>query len=265
MTSPPASPDWSAGRYERTAGQLLPAARVVVERAAIAPGERVVDVGCGTGNGALLAAERGARAIGVDPAARLLDVAREQAAARGLDATFEQGEAASLPVGDGEADVVMSVFGVIFAPDAAAAARELARITAPGGRLALSAWILEGAIRDSVMLAREVLGRALGTPPPAPQFAWHDRAALAGLLEPLGFTDLRLHDERLAFTGPSPEAFTDAELEHHPMNVAMRALVARDEIAALRDRQIEVLAAANEEPDAFRVTSRYVVATGRRG
>src|SRR5436305_15136046 len=117
MSGPPTL-DWSLGRYERTAGQLLPAARLVVERAAPAAGDRVVDVGCGTGNAALLAAERGARVTGVDPATRLLEVARERAAARGLDADFATGDAAHLPVGDGEADVVLSVFGVIFAPDA---------------------------------------------------------------------------------------------------------------------------------------------------
>jgi len=67
MTSSP-SLDWSIGNYEHTADQLMPAARLVVDRAAPAPGERVVDVGCGTGNAALLAAARGARVTGVDPA-----------------------------------------------------------------------------------------------------------------------------------------------------------------------------------------------------
>src|SRR5919199_4523142 len=100
--------DWGLGRYEDTAVRLEPAARVVVERAAPAPGEHVVDVGCGTGNAALLAAERGARVTGVDPAPRLLEVARHEAAARGLDVTFVVGEAAALPLGDGEADVVLS-------------------------------------------------------------------------------------------------------------------------------------------------------------
>src|SRR5919199_6366535 len=100
--------DWGLGRYEDTAARLEPAARAVVERAAPAAGEHVLDVGCGTGNAALLAAARGARVTGVDPAPRLLDVAREEAAARGLDATFTAGEAAALPLGDGEADVVLS-------------------------------------------------------------------------------------------------------------------------------------------------------------
>ena len=68
--------DWGAGRYEETAARLEPAARVIVERAAPAAGEHVVDVGCGTGNAALLAAERGATVTGVDPAPRLLEVAR---------------------------------------------------------------------------------------------------------------------------------------------------------------------------------------------
>ena len=119
--------DWGIGRYEDTARPGRAAARVVVDAVAPAAGEHVADVGTGTGNAALLVAERGARVTGVDPAPRLLEVAREAAAGRGLDATFALGEAASLPLADGDADAVLSVFGVIFAPDAVAAAAELAR------------------------------------------------------------------------------------------------------------------------------------------
>jgi SAM-dependent methyltransferase len=68
--------DWGLGRYEGTAAKLLPAARVAVDRALLRPGERVLDVGCGTGNATLLAAAPGARAVGIDPARRLLEVAR---------------------------------------------------------------------------------------------------------------------------------------------------------------------------------------------
>src|SRR3954452_3668306 len=132
--------DWSAGHYEQIADQVMPAAHAVVDRAVPVPGEHVVDVGCGTGNAALLAAERGARVTGVDPAPRLLEVARARAASRGLEATFALGDAAALPIEDGEADVVLSVFGVIFASDPLAAAAEMARVTAPGGRVVLTAW-----------------------------------------------------------------------------------------------------------------------------
>ena len=163
--------DWSLGRYERTAEQLLPAARLVVERAAPRVGERVVDVGCGSGNAALLAAERGARVTGVDPAARLLDVAREEAAARGLDADFALAEAAALPLADGEADVVLSVFGLIFAPDPQAAAAELDRVTAPSGRIVLSAWIPGGGMSDAIRVSREAVARVLELPPGPQPFA----------------------------------------------------------------------------------------------
>jgi SAM-dependent methyltransferase len=256
--------DWSLGKYEHTAAQLLPAARVVVDGAAPADGERVVDVGCGTGNAALLAAARGASATGVDPAPRLLEVAREQAAVQGLDATFVLGEAAALPLEDGDADVVLSVFGVIFAPDALAAAAEMVRVTAPAGRIVLSAWVPEGAISDAVRIAQEAVRRAVGAPAGPSPFAWHDRDALVGLLAPHGF-EVSVKDERLAFTAKSPRDYLDAESANHPLAVAGRAVLERSgEADALRGRMLSIYEAANEDPDGFRLTSRYVVATARR-
>jgi SAM-dependent methyltransferase len=261
---PPITMDWSLGNYEQIAAQLLPAARVVVDWAAPAEGERVVDAGCGTGNATLLAAARGARAIGVDPAARLLEVARRQAATQGLDATFALGEAAAMPLEDGEADVLLSVFGVIFAPDAAAAAAEMARVTAPAGRMILSAWVPEGAISDGVRVAQEAIRRAVGASAGPPPFAWHDRDALARLLAPYSF-DVAVEEETLAFTAKSPRDYLDAESANHPLAVAGRAVLeSRGEGEALRDRMLAIYEAANEDPDGFRVTSRYVVATARR-
>jgi len=261
----PAALDWNLGRYERVAEQFLPAARVVVEHAAPKPGERVVDVGCGTGNAALLAAAVGARVIGVDPASRLLEVARTDAAARGLDAEFADGNAADLPLEDESADLVISVFGVIFAPDPGAAAAELARVTSSSGRVVLSAWIPEGAISRAARLARETIREALGQPPAPPRFAWHEREALAELFGPHGFAEPALAPERLAFTGPSLEDYFQAELESHPIWVAGRSILERAGLTEeLRERTFEILEAANEDPDGFRVTSPYVVATLRR-
>ena len=265
-TSPaaPHVPDWSIGRYERIAAQLLPAAEVVVESAAPAPGERVVDVGTGTGNAAHLAAARGAVVTGVDPAARLLDVARADAAARGLDVTFAAGEAAALPLPDASADLVLSVVGVIFAPDPAAAAAELARVTSADGRIVLSAWIPGGAVGKVTRIAAEAVRRAFGAPALPPRFTWHDRDALAGMFEPHGFT-VTVDEHRISFAGASPRDYLDAEHANHPLSVAAKgALEARGELEPLRERLLAIFEAANEDPDAFRVTSRYAVATARR-
>jgi SAM-dependent methyltransferase len=260
----PRRPDWSLGHYEQIAEHVLPAARVAVDRAAPAEGEHVVDVGCGTGNASLLAAARGARVTGVDPAERLLEVARKLARERGLDATFVAGEAAALPLGDGEADVVLSVFGVIFASDPAAAAAEMARVAGRAGRIVLTAWIPEGAISELARAARRAVMDALGAPPEPPPFAWHDRAALAGLLGPHGF-EVEIAQERLAFTASSARDYLEVESGEHPLWVAGRAVLEPlGRLDALREQALGILERRNEDPDAFRVTSRYVVATARR-
>lgn len=267
--------DWSLGCYEHTAARLLPAARVVVDLARLAGGERVLDVGCGTGNGSLLAAARGCQVTGVDPARRLLEVARQQAAARGLEVTFVQGDAASLPLPDASADVVLSVFAVIFAPDAAVAAAEMARVCAARGRIVLSAWIPEGPIHDYVRVFQGATGEQGATseagqpgaaqPGGAQPFAWHDRDVLAELLRPHGFA-VDVEERRLAFTDTSARDYAEGESRHHPLAVAGRAALERSgQTQAVFERALEVLEAGNENPDGFRVTSRYVVATARRG
>lgn len=86
---------WELGRYEHIATHLMPAAEVAVNRLDPAPGEFVVDLGCGTGNAALLMADRGADVLGVDPTRRLLDIAEQSAEGRGLPVRFRLGEAAA--------------------------------------------------------------------------------------------------------------------------------------------------------------------------
>src|SRR4051812_6832136 len=106
------------------ARRLEPVAERVVELARLGPGDRVLDVACGTGNAALAAAKRGAHAVGVDFEPALLDIAHERESA----VEWLEGDIAALPVGDGEFDAVVSVFGAMYAPDQEAAARELVRV-----------------------------------------------------------------------------------------------------------------------------------------
>src|SRR5215217_5437717 len=248
--------DWGVGRYEDTAAQLEPAARVVVDYAAPTAGEHVVDIGCGTGNAALLAAERGASVTGVDPAARLLEVASRRAAARGLEAQFVRGEAEALPIKDGDADIVLSVFGVIFATDPRTAVAEMVRVTASEGRIVLSAWNPSGAVHRAVAAASQAVRKALGVPAGPPPFAWHERTALAELFAPHGFR-VSVAEERLAFTATSPQAYVDQQADH-PLAVAGQAVLGpRGESEPLRERMVAIYEAANEDPEAFRVTSRY--------
>lgn len=258
--------DWSAGRYEHTAAQLLPVAQLTVERAEPLAGRQVVDVGCGTGNAALLAAARGAHVLGVDPATRLLEVARARAAEQRVDATFLEGEAARLPVADATADVVVSVFAVIFVADPRGAAAELARVLAPGGRLLLTAWLPGGAISQANRIAQEALLRVTGRPPGPPPFAWHEADALDALFAPHGLS-FAVEEHELAFTAASPDDYLDREWANHPLAVAGRAILEQhpDVAATVRDEARAALAAGNEDPAAFRVTSRYVLATGRAG
>jgi SAM-dependent methyltransferase len=245
--------DWSAGEYERTAAELEPAARHVVERAAIAPGERVLDLACGTGNAARLAVAAGARVTGLDSAPRLVEVARD----RVPDAEFVVGDALELPFGDGAFDVVVSVFGVIFVPDPAPAIAEIVRVLAPGGRALLSAWRPEGPVTSMV----GVLGRGLAAAgaPNRPRFAWEDPEAVAALAAVHGAT-VDAEDGNLTIEGESPEAYFAVAEEHHPMSLAGRPLLERaGTYPVLREEAIGVLRAGNEDPAAFRVTSPYRV------
>jgi SAM-dependent methyltransferase len=257
--------DWSVGHYEQTASQLLAAAELLVEEAAPLAGARVVDVGCGTGNAALLAAARGARVTGVDPALRLLQVASRRAAAAALKVTFLAGEAAALPLPDNSADVVLSVFGVIFAPDPQAAAAELARVTADDGRILLTAWIPDGPIAQMNHVAQQAVLRALGAPAAPPPFAWHDTDALNQLFAPHGFS-LTLTEHRLSFTAASPRDYLDRESTNHPLAVAGRQILEQHGTADQTSTHLLViLEAANEDPTGFRVTSRYITAAACRG
>jgi len=252
--------EWGKGNYEFVAEQLLPASVVVVDIADPSGGETVVDVGCGTGNAALLAAERGARVIGIDPAVRLLEVAATAATGRDLDAEFVVGEAASMPVETAEADVVLSIFGVIFAPDPAAAAAEMARVLKPAGRIVLAAWAPGGAVSKAVRLSRQMVAEALEQPVPETRFGWHEPEELRRLFAPHGL-EVSTTEHRISFTADSARDFVAEQEQNHPLAVAARPVLreaGRDD--ELRERLIELHEGANEDPAGFRVTSRYVVA-----
>jgi SAM-dependent methyltransferase len=255
----PSMVDWDAGSYEDTAGlELAPVAAAVVSQAALAAGDNVLDLACGSGNAALLAAAKGARVTGIDRAERLLEVARRRARADGLDATFLTGDVLTLPVANASADVVLSVFGVIFASDPAAALREIARVLRPGGRALVSAWMPTGPINDMLAAVGRVVGRITGESPPV-RFAWSVAETVGPVASGPGLMLRSTTPGTLAIRAASPEAYVIGS-ERHPMALAAAPVVdgagAREE---LRAAMAEVLVAANEDPGGFLVHTPYVV------
>jgi SAM-dependent methyltransferase len=251
--------DWAAGSYETTSGiELAPVADVVVDAAGVTAADTVVDVACGTGNAALAAARRGARVIGVDGAPRLLDVAAERARAAGIELDLRAGDLHALPVADGSVDIAVSVFGVIYAADPSAALAEIRRALDPAGRLVVSAWVPDGPIDAMLGAIGRIVARITGSPP-GPRFAWHDASALAPPAAQAGLVLEQTTAHRLAIRAPSAEAYVETS-QDHPMAVAIlpavRAAGAEDE---LREAQLAVLRAANEDPDGFLVHTPYVV------
>jgi SAM-dependent methyltransferase len=172
-----AATTWGLGDYPAMAERLMPVARAAADLASITKGDRVLDVACGMGNGARVAVERGAEAVGIDIEPELLALARTAVP----EAEFVEGDVAELPAPDAAFDVVLSIFGVMYAPDHEGAARELQRVAKPGGRIVLAAWTPGSFMpRMGAALAPYLPPPPTGSGPPS---RWGDEQALSGLLD----------------------------------------------------------------------------------
>jgi ubiquinone/menaquinone biosynthesis C-methylase UbiE len=152
---------WMAGDFGQIATFTVKAAEEFVARTSIVPGTRVLDVACGTGNTAIPAARAGGSVTGVDIAPNLLEQARRRAVAEQLEVRFLEGDAEEIPVGDGEFDVVQTMFGAMFAPRPERVAAELIRVCRPGGLIAMANWTPEGFVGKSFQVTAE-----MAPPPP---------------------------------------------------------------------------------------------------
>jgi len=157
---------WMAGDFGQIARYSARGAAEFVDRLAISRGMRVLDVACGTGNLAIPAARKGAQVIGVDIAPNLVEQARQRAAGEGLRANFEEGDAEQLPYPDAQFDLVMSMFGAMFAPRPERVASELARVCRRGGTIAMANWTPEGFIGKMFSLTSRYVPPPQGIPAP---------------------------------------------------------------------------------------------------
>ncbi|HEY3559574.1 MAG TPA: class I SAM-dependent methyltransferase [Kribbella sp.] len=254
--------DWGKGTYETTAADLRPAARELVAAAGIQPGEHVVDIGAGTGNVALLAADLGARVTAVEPAARLREVIAETAGAR--DLTVVDGTAADIPLPDASVDVALSNFAIIFAPDPAAAAAELARVTKPTSRILLTSW-LPGAMGKLVGIVAGAVREVSGADSPAAGIDWHDPNALSTLFSRHGYRVTTATLE-LTITTASPEEYWETRIANHPLGVTSFPLLEQaGRLDEVRERFLQALTDNwTTRSGQVNLPAQYVLATAVR-
>jgi SAM-dependent methyltransferase len=138
---------WASGDYPAVAVDMIPALGPELVRACrVRAGQRVLDVGAGSGNAAIPAAEQGATVTASDLTPELLDAGRRFAAGRGVDLEWVEADAEALPFPDDHFDVVMSCVGAMFAPRHQTVADELVRVCRPGGTIGMINWTPEGFI-----------------------------------------------------------------------------------------------------------------------
>jgi ubiquinone/menaquinone biosynthesis C-methylase UbiE len=166
---------WMAGDFGQIAKYSEKGAEEFVGQLNIQPGSKVLDVACGTGNLAIPAARRGAKVTGIDIAPNLLEQARRRAAAEGLDAKFEEGDAERLAAKAGEFDLVMTMFGAMFAPQPDLVAAELIRVCRPGGTIAMANWTRDGFVGKSFGIGARFVAPPEGIQSP---LLWGDEAVV---------------------------------------------------------------------------------------
>jgi ubiquinone/menaquinone biosynthesis C-methylase UbiE len=157
---------WAGGHYAVVATMFTIVGEQLCEALDLRAGQDVLDVATGSGNTAIAAARRFTNVTGVDFVPALLDRGRERAAVEGLRIDFREGDAEALPLPDASYDVVLSTFGVMFAPDHAEAATELRRVLRPGGCIGLANWVPEGTVGEMFRTVSKHVPPPPGLTPP---------------------------------------------------------------------------------------------------
>src|SRR5436309_4163991 len=222
---------WGKGDFTRIAQSMRESGEAVVESLGVKPGLKVLDLGCGDGTTALPAARRGADVLGVDIARNLVEAGNRRAQEHGLtNLRFQEGDACNLSeLADDTFDLVVSIFGAMFAPRPFDVAKEMVRVTRPGGRIVMGNWIPN----DPTLVAQILKISSHYTPPPPEGFispmTWGvesnviERFTAAGIpKDDISFardtftfnfpgTPSQLLDEFRKYYGPTMNAFEAAE------------------------------------------------------
>ena len=186
---------WEKGDFTRLAATMRESGDELIESLGVGPGLAVLDLGCGDGTTALPSARRGAAVRGIDIAANLVAAGNARAREAGLaNLTFEEGDASALTnVADASFDLVVSIFGAMFAPRPLDTAREILRVTRPGGRVVMGNWIPG----DPTLIAQVLKISGAYTPPPP-----------EGFVSPVTWGQEEIVRERFGAAGAAQDAIT---------------------------------------------------------
>ena len=232
---------WIAGDFGQIARFYPDEAEAFINRLHLQPGMKVLDVACGTGNLALPAARAGADVTGVDIAPNLVEQARENAKREGLNAKFDEGDAEALPYEDASFDVVLTMFGAMFAPRPELVAAELKRVCRPGGFIAMANWTPSGFIGQMFKM-----NAAYMPPPPgmtSPVLWGVEENVRQRFAEGISRLETQLQNVKWLFPFSPAEVVEHFRLYYGPTQKAFGALD-EEKQAALR-KDLEQLWAAN--------------------
>jgi ubiquinone/menaquinone biosynthesis C-methylase UbiE len=257
---------WASGDYPTIAEVVSPVSDHLVRAAGIGPGQRVLDVAAGTGSSAIPAALTGATVVASDLTPEFFEVGRARAADAGAELEWVQADAEDLPFADGEFDVVISAIGAMFAPHHDAVARELLRVTRPGGTIAMANWTPEGLIGQMF----KVMGPYAPPPPPGaqPPPLWGSEEHVTELLGP-GCSDLRMERHVLSITDfATAEEYMQLFKQKYGPTLAVQKNIGDD-----ADRRAEFETAFRDfadradtgEPGAARCDQEYLLVVATRG
>jgi len=212
---------WMTGNYDLFSRFMEKDAERFFQRLSVTLGTGLLDVGCGAGQLALIAARAGARVTACDIATNWLQNARARAAAEGLDVIIEEGDAESLPYRDAQFDAVVSLIGAMFAPRPERVAAELTRVCRPGGMIAMANWTPGGFIGQMFKtIARHIAPSGMPSP-----VLWGDEATVRDRLRQ-GIADLKFALQTYHFEYPFPphEVVDFFRVNYGPMSRAFASL-----------------------------------------
>jgi SAM-dependent methyltransferase len=253
---------WEDGNYDYFSRFMEASAVQFLDRIGVTPGSRWLDVACGSGQLALIAARRGARVTGCDIAANAIVAARGRAASEGLDAQFDEGDAEALPYEDASFDVVATIFGAMFAPRPDTTAAELLRVTTSAGTIAMANWTKEGFIGQMFKTIAKFIAPS-GMPSPV---LWGDEDTVSQRFGD-SVSDLRLTRVLYRFDYPfgPADVVEFFRTNYGPMARAF-ANLAEQEAAALRAELVQLWDSHNLSREAGRtqVDAEYLEVVARK-